>query len=107
MLTVSLGLEGSGKRSTRNPFGYEYSVIPPKVDCFSTPRGSVCENTGSASAKVSIIVRILDLKPCPFQIEIESSERLLWLRNDLSKRRLPFLFCHLPWWLNHPQSRSW
>src|ERR1700693_2139359 len=106
MLTVTLGLEGSGKRSTRNPFGYEYSVIPPRVEFFSTPRGSVWVNAGSASAKMSIIVRILDLKPCPFQIEIESSERLLWLRIDPSKRQLPSLFCHLPWWPNHPQSRS-
>src|ERR1700685_4617523 len=65
MLTVTLGLEGSGKRSTRNPFGYEYSVIPPKVDSFSTPRGSVWENAGSASAtrvkKMEIFMRTISL----------------------------------------------
>ncbi len=51
MLTVTFGFEGSGKSRTRRPFGYVYSVMPPRVDFCSTPRGRVCENAGRAAPR--------------------------------------------------------
>src|SRR5215469_57950 len=51
MLTVSLGLEGSGNNSTRNPLGKVYSVMPSTEAPFWTPGGNTWENREAATVR--------------------------------------------------------
>src|SRR4051812_26957958 len=52
MLTVTLGLEVSGKRRRRSPFGSPYSVIPSTEVILWTPcgRGACWANAGNATS---------------------------------------------------------
>src|SRR5689334_13268642 len=49
MLTVTVGLDGSGKRSTRKPFGRRYSVMPSTSATFvGATVGALNAEAGSA-----------------------------------------------------------
>src|ERR1017187_9025051 len=51
MLTVTLGLEASGKSSTWSPLGRAYSVMPSTAVILRTPSGRAWEN--AVNAKIS------------------------------------------------------
>src|ERR1035441_3610275 len=53
MLTVTLGLEESGKRRTRSPLGRAYSVMPSTAVTFRTPWGRVWERAVKAKIRRS------------------------------------------------------
>src|SRR4051812_49417269 len=54
MFTVTIGRDGSGKSSTRSPFGRAYSVIPSREVIRCTPLGSgTAAVEGSAQAGVT------------------------------------------------------
>src|ERR1035438_7746925 len=53
MLTVTLGLEESGKRRTWSPLGRAYSVMPSRSVIFRTPWGRVWESAVKAKIRRS------------------------------------------------------
>src|ERR1017187_2682944 len=53
MLTVTLGLEESGKRRTWSPWGRAYSVMPSTAVIFRTPWGRVWESAVKAKIRRS------------------------------------------------------
>src|ERR1035438_354725 len=53
MLTVTLGLEESGKRRTWRPLGRAYSVMPSTAVIFRTPWGRVWERAVKAKIRRS------------------------------------------------------
>src|SRR6476646_3157652 len=53
MLTVTLGLEESGKSRTWSPLGRAYSVMPSTAVIFRTPCGRVWENAVNAKVRTS------------------------------------------------------
>src|ERR1017187_8720597 len=53
MLTVTLGLEESGKRRTWSPLGRAYSVMPSTAVIFRTPWGRVWESAVKAKHRRS------------------------------------------------------
>src|SRR5215472_12958558 len=65
MLMVTLGLAGSGYRSTRNPFGKSYSATPPSEAFFSTPGGKVwhraelANRTAAAMASLDMMLFLI------------------------------------------------
>src|SRR5262245_24115852 len=78
MLTVTLGLDGSGNNRTRRPLGKVCSVMPSIEVPFLTPAGG-CEKANNARARTAAGMEKIRMAPLRFLDYINPKPRPMFL----------------------------